>query len=233
LIGARGLAANGIRGIAPGVDLRAYRVFGTGGGASNYAILKAMIFAAEDKCDIINLSLGGGPANEIVEESILDARNHGMLVVIAAGNDYRSAVSFPAAYPLASAVSAMGCEGTYPAGSSEELHAVKPPQPTVDPSEYIAHFSNFGPQIGFTAPGVGAVSTLPGNRIGPLSGTSMAAPVISGAAACLLSKNPTIYSLPRDIIRSKQIERLLQKNCGSRGFGMDYEGFGLPQSPVV
>jgi subtilisin len=111
LVGARGIAANGIRGIAPGVKLRSYRVFGAGAnGASNYAILKAMIFAAmpTHQCDVINLSLGGGPPNDIVEEAIEDAWNQGMLVVIAAGNNYRSPVSYPAAYPLATPVSAMG-----------------------------------------------------------------------------------------------------------------------------
>jgi subtilisin family serine protease len=234
LVGARGVAANGVRGIAPGVDLRSYRVFGAGAnGASNYAILKAMLFAAVDKCDVINLSLGGGPANDIVEEAMQDACNQGMLVVIAAGNDYRSAVNYPAAYPGATPVSAMGREGTYPAGSSEELQVVKPPNPTTDPREYIAHFSNFGFQIGFTAPGVGAISTLPNNRIGPLSGTSMAAPVIAGAAACLLSQNIPIYRLNRDAVRNQSIKRLLQTASRSRGFGMDYEGNGLPQSPLV
>jgi subtilisin family serine protease len=234
LVGARGTAVNGIRGIAPGVNLRSYRVFGAGtDGASNYAILKAMIYAAMDQCDVINLSLGGGPSNEIVKEAMEDACNQGMLVVIAAGNNYRSPVSYPAAYPLATPVSAMGREGTYPPGSSEELQVVKPPNPTIDPSEYIAHFSNFGLQIDFTAPGVGAISTLPNDRIGPLSGTSMAAPVVAGAAACLLSQNPSIYRLGRDAVRAKSIKRLLQNTSSSRGFGLDYEGNGLPQSPLV
>lgn len=234
LVGARGVAPNGIRGLAPGVNLRAYRVFGAGAsGASNYAILKAMIFAATDSCDVINLSLGGGPPNDIVKEAIEDASDQGMLVVIAAGNDYRAAVNYPAAYPLATPVSAMGRSGTYPAGSSEELQAVKPPNPATDPSEYIAHFSNFGLQINFTAPGVGAISTLPNDRIGPLSGTSMAAPVVAGAAACRLSQNPQIYALPRDGLRAKSIKLLLQNSTATRGFGIDYEGSGLPQSPSV
>ena len=78
-------ASGGLRGVAPKVQLRAYRVFPKDDGASNYAILKAMIFAADDHCDIINLSLGGGPFDAIVAESVLDAKNQGMLVIIAAG----------------------------------------------------------------------------------------------------------------------------------------------------
>src|ERR1700712_87054 len=143
LIGARGIAPNGIRGVAPNVRINAYRVFGAGAqSASNYAILKAMFSAAIDGCDIINLSLGGGPHSEIVEEAIVDARNQGMLVVIAAGNDGRAAVNFPAAYPGATAVSAMGREGTVPTGSSEELQIVRPPYSTANTLEFIAGFSN-------------------------------------------------------------------------------------------
>jgi subtilisin family serine protease len=153
--------------------------------------------------------------------------------VIAAGNNYRSAVNYPAAYPLATPISAMGRTGTYPTGSSEELQAVKPPNPANDPSEYIADFSNFGLQIDFTAPGVGAISTLPNDRIGPLSGTSMAAPVVAGAAACRLSQSPQIYGLSRDAVRASSIKRLLQNTSGVRGFGIDFEGNGLPQSPLV
>jgi subtilisin len=234
LIGGRGTAANGIRGVAPDVPIHAYRVFAQGGaGASNYAILKAMIFAANDGCDIINLSLGGGPHNEVVEEAILDARNQGMLVVIAAGNDYRGAVRFPAAYRGAMAVSAMGRAGTFPPGSAEELQIVRPPSATVDPDEFIAHFSNVGTQVSVTAPGVGAISTLPNDKIGVLSGTSMAAPVIAGAAACLLSQDQTIYAMARNQARSDAIERLVQVNSARQGFGLIFEGFGRPESPIV
>lgn len=234
LIGARGTAPNGIRGVAPGAVIHAYRVFGANArGASNYAILKAMIYAAFDKCDIINLSLGGGPDNDIVRESITDARNQGMLVVIAAGNDGRRAVSYPAAYPGATAVSALGREGTFPAGSGEELQVLRPPKSTADAKEFIAGFSNVGPEIAVTAPGVGAISTLPNNKIGPLSGTSMAAPVAAGAAACLLSQQVAIFTLPRNQARSAAIENLLKMNCAQRAFGPTFEGFGLPQSPLV
>jgi len=229
LVGARGQSS--ARGIAPGIPIRSYRVFGAGArGASNYAIMKALILAADDKCDILNLSLGGGPHNVIVEEAILDARNQGMLVVIAAGNGGRQPVSFPAAYTGATAVAAMGRLGTIPAGATEELKALRPPSGT-DPQEFIADFSNIGPQIDVVAPGVGTVSTLPNNRIGPLSGTSMAAPVVAGAAACLLSQNASIHTMPRDRQRSDTIEKLLQTSCVKRNFapnGLSYEGFGMP-----
>jgi subtilisin family serine protease len=230
------IGANGnLRGMAPGVPIHSFRVFprNVGDGATNYAILKALLRAADARCDIVNLSLGGGPADIIVEESIADARNQGMLLVIAAGNDGREAVNYPAAYSGTVAVSAMGVEGTFPAGSLEQADILRPPGSQLDPAEFIASFSNVGPQIGVTAPGVGTLSTLPNGDYGPLSGTSMAAPVAAGAAACLLSQHPTVFRMPRDRSRSNAIYNLLVQNCVRRRFGSDYEGFGLPDPAVV
>jgi subtilisin len=234
LVGADNSLNSGLRGLAPGVPLYVYRVFGkNANGATNFAILKAMILAETDCCDVINLSLGGGPYDAIVSEAITAARNNGMLVVVAAGNDGRKAVNYPAAYSGALAVSAMGREGTFPTGSLEEADVLRPPISSIDTNEFIAEFSNAGHQIAVTGPGVGAVSTLPNNNYGPLSGTSMAAPVITGAVACLLSRNATINAMARDRARSDTIEKLLLSNCIRRGFGLTYEGYGLPDPTVI
>lgn len=233
LVGSNGSPPSGIRGLAPGVPLRAYRVFPAGkGGATNYSILKAMILAAGDGCDIVNLSLGGGPADPVVEEAVADARGSGMLVMVAAGNGGRSAVSFPAAYPLATAVSALGREGTFPPGSLAQGDVLRPPSGT-DPAEFIASFSNIGPQIATTAPGVGAISTIPDDRFGTMSGTSMASPVASGAVACLLSNNPDVFGMERDAARSEAIATLLSTNCAALKFGPNFEGAGMPDPKSV
>jgi subtilisin len=236
LIGSNGTPPSGLRGVSPGVGVRAYRVFGQGAeGATNYAILKALIRAALDQCDIVNLSLGGGPADTVVEEAIADARSQGMLVVVAAGNDGRKPVSYPAAYPGATAVSALGRDGTFPVGSVHDGDRQRPPNAT-DPAEFMASFSNVGSQIAVTAPGVGVLSTLPNNRHGPMSGTSMAAPVAAGAAASLLSQNAATFGLPRNAARSQAIQNLLYMTSAKRTFtpnGPIYEGFGLPDPAVV
>lgn len=117
LIGGTGATGPATRGLALGVELSVFRVFAFYSGklgASNYTILKAMIIGALDQCDIINLSLGGGPFDTIVQEAVHDARNSGMLVLVAAGNSGRKAVSYPAAYSGATAVSAIGKEGAFP-----------------------------------------------------------------------------------------------------------------------
>ena len=228
IIGANGQRPGGLRGMAPGVELYALRVFDAGsGGATNYSVLKALIYAVDQQCDIVNLSLGGGPRDLAVEEAIADACSHGMLVVVAAGNDGRRAVGNPAAYPGATAVSAMGRERTFPKGSIHEAEILRPPHSN-DDEEFLAAFSNIGNEIAFTAPGVGVLSTLPNEQFGPMSGTSMAAPVIAGAAACLLSRNPSVLGMPRNQARSRAIKQLLQSSSVPRGFGKVHEGYGMP-----
>ncbi len=118
IIAAHGTPPSGVRGLAPGVVLRSYRVFGKGQpGASNFAIAKAVDLASSDGCDLINMSLGGGPADDATQAAIADARARGCLLVIAAGNDGRKPVSFPASDSLAIAVSALGRRGAFPSGS--------------------------------------------------------------------------------------------------------------------
>lgn len=234
LIGSRGAPPTGLRGVAPDVRIRVYRVFGRGGqSATNYAILKALIRAADDMCDIVNVSVGGGPYDQIVEEAIRDARDQGMLTVMAAGNDRRGVVSYPAAYQFATPVTALGREGTYPVGSVEEGSILRPPSSTVDAKEFMADFTSIGQQVFATGPGVGILSTLPNNLFGAMSGTSMAAPVVAGAAACLLSRDPTVFGMSRDRARGDAIEALLARTCTPRGFGSIYEGRGLPDPATI
>jgi subtilisin len=61
----------------------------------------------------------------------------------------------------------------------------------------------------------------------------MAAPVITGAAACLLSRDTVVHGMPRAATRSAAIERLVQSNCIQRQFGTVYEGYGLPDPGKV
>ena len=121
IIAARGKPPTGIRGLAPGVKLRSYRVFGkAAGGASNYSIAKAINRAVADGCDLINLSLGGGPSDPAIASAIHSARQQGVVVIAAAGNEDRSPVDFPGADPLCIAVTALGRKGTFPKGCFSE-----------------------------------------------------------------------------------------------------------------
>jgi subtilisin len=226
IIAARGAPPQGIRGLAPGVTLRSYRVFGKGADrASNFAIAKAIDRAVNDQCDLINLSLGGGPSDPATESAVHDARQQGCVVVAAAGNDDRGPVSFPAADPLCIAVTALGRKGAFPKGSVDEGDVVAPFG--TDPKEYIAAFSNVGPQVNLTGTGVGILSTVPGGYA-PLSGTSMACPAAVGVAVRLLAQLPAVLAMSRNEDRSDAIAKVLLQSAKDRGFPAELQGNGLP-----
>ncbi len=226
IIAAIGTTPTGIRGVAPGVTLRSYRVFGQGQkGASNFAIAKAIDQAIQDGCDLLNLSLGGGPPDPALQTAISDARQSGCVVICAAGNDDRSPVSSPGSDPLALAVSALGREGTYPDDAEEFGNIQRPPVGT-DIKNYIASFSNVGTDLKLTAPGDGIISTFPGGYA-VLDGTSMACPAATGRAASLLSGDSDLLGMPRDVNRSDALVTKLLQAANTLGFGHDFEGNGM------
>ena len=108
IVGARGTAPAGMRGFAPKVELFSYRVFGKGQNASNFAIAKAIDRAVADGCDLINMSLGGGPSDPAISGEIADARAAGVAVICASGNDGLAEVSQPGADSRALAVVPLG-----------------------------------------------------------------------------------------------------------------------------
>jgi subtilisin len=225
IIAARGNPPSGLRGVAPGVTLRAYRVFAKGSGqASSFAIAKAIDIAVAEKCDLINLSLGGGPPDPVLKAAIDDARAAGSLCIVASGNNGRSPVAFPAIEGMALAVSGTGRKGTFPssAAANDEIAA---PYGT-DKKNFVAAFSNVGPEIDLTGPGVGIMSTVPGSYA-EISGTSMACPAATGAAARAIA-GTKIIKMRRNARRSEAIVKAVLESATQLGFGPTFEGLGLP-----
>ncbi|WP_042471008.1 S8 family serine peptidase [Bacillus ndiopicus] len=107
-IAAIGANPYGIKGIAPKVDLYAYRVLGAYGSGSTSGIVKAIEYAVEQNMDVINLSLGGGSnsENDASSFAINNATLAGVIAVIATGNDgpNRGTMGTPATSPLGIAV---------------------------------------------------------------------------------------------------------------------------------
>jgi subtilisin len=225
IIAARGTPPTGLRGVAPGVTLRAYRVFAKGqGSASSFAIAKAVDVALAEKCDLINMSLGGGDADPVLKAAVDDARAGGSVCIVASGNNDRAPVSFPAKEDMALAVSAMGRKGTFPtsAAASDEVAA---PYGT-DKADFIALFSNVGPEIDLTGPGVAIMSTVPGGYA-EISGTSMACPAVTGAAARAIADSK-VLKMKRNARRSEAIVKAVLGEARSLGFDATFEGHGLP-----
>jgi subtilisin len=229
-IAARGKAPTGVRGIAPGARLRIYRVFedGNEGSGSSFAIIDAIERAIRDRCDIVNLSLSfdRGVTDPAVADALRKARNRGMLVVAAAGNDNREEVSFPASDDASVAVSATGRKGLFPRTATETDDIAAPFGR--DRRNFLGGFSNVGPDLDITGSGVGVVSTFPGGY-GVMSGTSMASPAVAGLAARLLGARPRIRRMRRNAARSDAIRGLLVQAAAPLGFGILFEGAGLPR----
>jgi subtilisin len=221
IIGANG----GIHGVAAGVEIFSYRVFPVGQGASNFDIMKAINQAIIDKCDLINMSLGESGQDEGMISYIKQAYSAGILCFAANGNDERGPVNFPANYSLSVAVSALGRKNTFPA-NVVETGSIKAPYGK-DKSNFIADFSNIGPETDLTAPGVGIISTYPDNRYAIMDGTSMACPAAVGMAARILSGAPDILNLPRTQARADEMLKYLSTRIKTLGFNANFEGKGI------
>ena len=179
-----------ISGVAPNAYLGNYKAltiptpdFGLDGNSAEIAA--AIDAAVSDGMDVINLSLGEPeiePTRDIVVSAINRAAAAGVVPVIAAGNDFgefgAGSVSSPGNASGAITVAAVSSNGV------------------------VADFSSAGPtpvslamKPDVAAPGVQVLSSLPGS-FGLLSGTSMAAPHIAGAAALLAERHPT-WTVPQ------------------------------------
>jgi subtilisin family serine protease len=111
--------------------------------------------------------------------------------VAATGNDGRGQVDYPARYSEVVAVSAIGLENSWPAGTffgwTLSPHRG---QAIGGHASFLAGFSNRGTKVALTAPGGAVLSTIFGGRWGVMSGTSMATPIATGVIARRLAEQP-------------------------------------------
>ncbi|MBT5421137.1 MAG: S8 family serine peptidase, partial [Candidatus Cloacimonetes bacterium] len=131
-----------------------------------------IIYAADMGAGVINLSWGDTNYSQIIADACYYAYNKGSIIVVAAGNE-GATVEHQVVYPAQlSTTLAIGA---------------------VDSYKNLASFSSYGPQIDIVAPGQLILSTYdltPENLYKEQSGTSMAAPFVSGAIALLLAVDP-------------------------------------------
>jgi minor extracellular protease Epr len=216
------------RGEASQVQLYAYRIFEDGvEEASTFAIAAAIKQAALDGCDLVNLSIGGGVADGAVRDAIEQAWGLGCVCIAATGNDGKASVAYPARYPKAVAVSAIGLRECWPIGAYLDwtLGTTAGKELAGHPS-FFAKFANRGDKVALTAPGVAIVSTIPNDRWGVMSGTSMATPIATGVLARRLAASPALH-LPRDDRRSEAIVALATGHAEDLGLPAAMQGHGL------
>ena len=208
------IAAHGkLLGVAPEAKLLAVKALDKNGAGSYSQISQGLAWARKwqgpdgEKVNIINMSLGGPLPDSNLHKEIILAVNAGISVVCAAGNSGdgdpdTTEISFPAYYDETLAVGA------------------------IDLQVGLANFSNSNAHIDIVAPGVATYSTYPGKKYVELSGTSMAAPHISGALALIYSR---CYKRFGGYPQPLQIKNLLHYQAidlGETGFDQ-LSGFGL------
>lgn len=168
IIAAQGNNGVGIAGVAWDAKILAVKVM-DGKGGTNFAAISGIKYAVDHGAKVLNLSFTkpSPERNPLFDLAVQYALDHNVLVVAAAGNQH-GAVSAPGNSPGALTVSAL------------EDHQ----------SGTLASYSNYGPEVFMTAPGTAILSTFPRGTYQSLSGTSMAAPMVSAAAAILLAEHP-------------------------------------------
>ena len=160
-------------------------------------------WAIDQGADVITMSLGIRRTGETVpHQEVVDyAQRRGVTLIAASGNDGQQQSYYPGTLPYAIAVGA------------------------VDEQGQMAHFSTYGPQVDFVAPGTRIYSTYLKHDYGFSTGTSHAAPFVAGAAALLKS-----YALQKtgQPISDAQIKYLLKHTADKldRRFKHPKAGFG-------
>ncbi len=189
--------SRGIAGVAGKSKVMPIKVLDSSGSGYTFNIAKGIMWAADHGAKIINLSLGSPYHDNYLQDAINYASDKGVLIIAAAGNSNTSAPSYPAALNNVIAVSA------------------------IDRSNDRAYFSNYGSYIDIAAPGTSIYSTTFDGAYGSMSGTSMACPFVSGAAALIWSLNTE--KSPAEI---EDILKSTAYDLGSRGRD-DAFGYGL------
>lgn len=167
----------GINGVARIMSLN---IFGPTSTTSSVLLENAIRYAANQGADVINLSLGGREYSRTMREALQYAVSKGSFIVSASGNFGYEICDDPDQLTFVSPASyARAIEGMVAVGSIDVS------------TNRMSLFSNFSNRlVEIAAPGaissevkVGLLSSMPGNRYAELAGTSMSAPLVSGAAA--------------------------------------------------
>ncbi len=168
------IAANGnMVGVAPYAKLIDYRVLGKNGSGRYGNVVRAVYDSVKDGCHIINLSLGGAHGYPKLEDAIQYARSKNILVVCASGNAGKDTRSYPAFYKESLSVGSVEY-------NSKKNKFTTPETPW---------FSSTNREVDVCSDGYKVISCTHNNKYVRLSGTSMAAPHVSGFAALIIQNN--------------------------------------------
>lgn len=174
ILAAEGNNGTGVSGVNWKARIMPIKFMGANGSGSTAAAIRAIQYAVANGARVSNNSWGGGAASQALRDAIAAANSRGHIFVAAAGNDGSNndaAPTYPASYDLPNVISV--------AASTT--------------GDGIATFSNFGARsVHVAAPGQSIFSTVPNGGYASLSGTSMAAPVVTGVVGLMIASNPSV-----------------------------------------
>lgn len=169
----------GVAGLAFGCKIMNLRAGGASGFLQEDDAAQAIVYGVMNGARVLNLSFGDAGYLPLLHDAIRFAHDHGCVIVASAGNSGSSAPHYPSGFDEVIAVAA------------------------TDADDFKASFSNYGPSIDVCAPGVDIWTCVRGGGYAPVSGTSFAAPLVSGLAALILSRQSSFtHEQVRSILQS-------------------------------
>jgi subtilisin family serine protease len=187
-IGGVGNNSIGVAGVSHAVRIMAVKFLDDWGSGYTDDAIDSIIYAVDNGAQILSNSWGGGGFSQGLEDAISYANDHNVLFVAAAGNEYSNNDVYP----------------NYP--SNYEVPNVLAVAAT-DHDDDKPSWSNYGlTTVDLGAPGVDILSTVPGDGYDHFSGTSMATPHVSGAAALIKGYNPNLSALELKSILMESVD---------------------------
>jgi len=199
IIASKGLSSD-VQGINSNVELYSARILDENLQAPISRVVEAIYWAIEKDVDIINISFGTPNYSKALETAIKAATERDILIIAAAGNHGNEVVNYPAAF--------------------EEVISVG----SINASGEISEFSSKGAKVDIYAPGEAVLAHGNFGEDLVLSGTSLAAPHVTGVAALLLGENPTRSA---DFIRALITYSTKNINSGTTSGGILDYGFAV------
>jgi subtilisin family serine protease len=173
IVGARGGNGIGGAGVAWRARLMAIRVLDGQARGTTSAVAAGIRYAVDNGARIVNLSLAGPTSTPDLEDAVRYAQAHGVLIVVAVGNDGADLTNSP----------------TYPAAYGDD-NVLGIAATTRDGG--LSSVSDYGPGADVAAPGEQILSTAVGGGYEWRTGTSMAAPEVAGALVLLAAARPDL-----------------------------------------
>lgn len=224
LAGGSGSNGEGIAGFGGAAKLLIVKAGGGDGSFSDVDKAAGIVYAVDHGAQIINLSFGGPDTSATERNAVAYAARHGALLIAAAGNEAGNGnpVEYPAA--LLQPVDSNGVGGIGLAVGASTMRGDR------------AAFSSFGSFLSLVAPGVDVLGALPSvapastlqtvrlpgsrrGRYGLASGTSFAAPQVSGAAALVWAANPSLSA--------EDVATILKETASGDGAWTPEAGYGV------